>query len=360
MTDRNLRHQQVENPLRLSLEELNRRSGPPEILPEGQSWDDRRPVIERVWRDVIGTVDEPGSGQITVREKSREEGETFERWTVAIDGGDSGPVPAQVLVPTGVLTAGPDCPRAPAVIACHSTNPEGKVSVTTEVGKRRRPYGLELARRGYVVIAPDCLTAGERIYAGHKPFDTAPFYREHPNRTIVARNVTDYQSALNALCELPFVDADRIGAIGHSLGGYNAYFLAGLEPRVRAVVNSCGFASFREDPRPDRWGQRDGFYTHLPAVTEELNLGMAPFDFGQIAALMAPRPFFNYFGQTDTIFPHWQAIGEALQSIRELYDALGHVGRFEMLMGGGPHDFPAQIRELSYQFLDHWLGAEEL
>lgn len=357
MTDQHVRHQQMNNPLRLHLEELNSRSGPPQILPEGQSWDEHRALIERTWREFIGAVDEPGSGQLTMREKSAEEGQLFERWTVDIDGGEGGPVPAQVLVPTSVLASDPHSTRAPAVVACHPTHPEGKASVTTEAGERRRPYGLELARRGYVVVAPDCLTAGERIYAGHQAYRTAPFYREHPDRTIVARTIADHQSALNALCALPFVDAERIGAIGHSLGGYNAYFLAGLDQRVRAVVSSCGFAPFRHDPRPGRWGQRD-WYTHLPAVTEELDRGMAPFEFAQIAALMAPRPFFNYFGQTDAIFPHWQAIGEALQSIRQLYDALGHEGRFEMLMGGGPHDFPAPIRELSYQFLDHWLGGQ--
>ncbi|HLS13379.1 MAG TPA: alpha/beta fold hydrolase [Beutenbergiaceae bacterium] len=355
MTDQNAHHRQEVNPLRLSLAELNTRSSPPQILPEGQVWDDRRGLIERTWREFIGTLDEPGSGQITIGQKAAEEGQLFERWTVQIDGGANRPVPAQVLVPTSVLATGPGTTRAPAVIACHPTHPDGKASVTTETGERRRPYGLELARRGYVVIAPDCLTAGERIYPGHGAYHTAPFYREHPDRTIVARTICDHQSALNALCALPFVDPERIGAIGHSLGGYNAYFLAGLDQRVRAVVSSCGFAPFRHDPRPGRWGQRD-WYTHLPAVTEELDRGMVPFEFAQIAALMAPRPFFNYFGQTDAIFPHWQAIGEALQSIRQLYEALGHEDRFEMLMGGGPHDFPAPIRELSYQFLDHWLG----
>ncbi|WP_147918207.1 dienelactone hydrolase family protein [Ruania zhangjianzhongii] len=344
--------------LSVSLTELNTGSDAPEILPEGQEWPDRRALIESVWRDFIGVLDEPGTGDLTVREKSREDGEAFERWSVQIDGGDIGPIPAHLLVPDGALTAATGTIPAPAMIACHPTNPDGQAAITTESGEGRRPYGLELARRGYVVIAPDCLSAGERIYDGHKAYRTSPFYREHPDRTIVARNISDHQSALNALCQLPFVDADRIGAIGHSLGGYNAYFLAGLDPRVRAVVSSCGFGPFRHDPRPGRWGRRD-WYTHLPAITDELEQGRVPFDFGQIAALVAPRPFFHYFGQTDAIFPHWQAISEALQGIRQLYDSLGHVQRFEMLMGGGSHDFPAEIRQLSYQFLDHWLDASD-
>lgn len=344
------------NPLSVSLTELDTRPGPPEALPDGQAWPERRALIERVWRDFLGTLEEPGTGGVTVREKSPEAGEPFERWTVDVDGGGIGPIPAHLLVPDSAASSA-GAP-APAVIACHPTHPDGKHAITTAAGEGRRPYGLELARRGYVVIAPDCLSAGERVYDGHKAYRTAPFYREYPESTIVARNISDHQSALNTLCELPFVDADRIGAIGHSLGGYNAYFLAGLDDRVQAVVSSCGFSPFRHDPRPERWGQRD-WYTHLPAITDERARGQVPFDFGQIAALVAPRPFFNYFGQTDAIFPHWQAIGEALQSVRQLYDSIGHERRFEMLMGGGPHDFPTQVRDLSYRFLDYWLGGSD-
>lgn len=347
-----------DNPLSVGREELDNRPGPPEILPDGQVWPERRQLIERVWREYIGALDEPGTGRIRIREKTHGEGEPVERWSVHIDGGSIGPIPADLLIPSSTLTADTESNPAPAVIACHPTHPDGKRAITTETGEGRRPYGLELARRGYVVIAPDCLSAGERIYEGQKAFRTAPFYLEHPDSTIVARNISDHQSALNALCELPFVDADRIGAIGHSLGGYNAYFLAGLDERIRAVVSSCGFSPLRHDPRPGRWGQRD-WYTHIPEITEDLDRGRVPFDFGQIAALVAPRPFFNYFGQADAIFPHWQAIGEALQSVLQLYDSIGRNQRFEMLMGGGPHDFPAHIRELSYRFLDHWLSESD-
>lgn len=342
----------ADNPLRLGLAELNGLATPPEVLPEGQAWPARREVIEGVWRQILGPLDEPGSGEVTLVRQQVEDG--LHRWSVQFDGGAAGAIPAQILLPAGVLAA--DAP-APAVIACHPTHPDGKDSVTAGTGttKGHRPYGLELAQRGYVVIAPDCLSAGERIYPGHRAYDTGPFYREHPGASIVGRTITDHRSALNALISLPFVDPDRIGALGHSLGGYNAYFLAGLDERVKAVVSSCGFGPFRHDPEPGRWGQRD-WYTHLPEVSAELDRGAVPFDFGQIAALVAPRPFFHYFGQMDAIFPHWRSVAESLQSVRRLYVSLGHEDRFELLMGGGPHDFPESIRSLSYRFLDHWLG----
>ena len=36
------------------------------------------------------------------------------------------------------------------------------------------------------------------------------------------------------------MNADAIGAIGHSFGAYNAYFLAPFDARVKAIVASCG------------------------------------------------------------------------------------------------------------------------
>ncbi|MGD7707384.1 alpha/beta hydrolase family protein [Microlunatus sp. Y2014] len=352
MTDRTIRlapHTDDENPLSTSLFDLDASDSPPPILPDGEDWTERRGVIEGVWRDYIGRLDEPGSGEITVREKTQGPDETFERWLVHLDGGAIGLVPAEILVPQGISE-----PRA-AVIACHSTKPDGKTSVTHH-GEGSRPYGVELAERGYVVIAPDCLTAGERIYPGLKSYHTAPFYQDHPDSSMMARNLTDHMTAVNTLGSLPFVDDQRIGVIGHSLGGYNAFFLGGLDDRVKAVVNSCGFSPLRRNAKALQWGERD-WYTHLPRLTEEFARLRVPFDFNQIVALVAPTPIFNYFGQVDRIFPNWAPIAEGLQSVRELYVHLGHEDRFTMLMGGGSHDFPTEIRQLSYDFLDRWLAG---
>lgn len=340
-----------DNPLAMPLVELNAAATAPVVLPDGEDWQQRRELIMRVWRDVVGPMDEPGPGTVTVREVAVEQERQIERRHVDIDGGAAGSIPAEILVPTGI-----DRPR-PAVIACHPTNVDGKRAISTTTGERRTPYALELAMRGYVVIVPDMLSAGDRLLPGQEPFHTAAFYEEHPDQTMIARNHVDMVTALNVVCGMPEVDQDRIAAIGHSLGGYTAIFLAGMDSRVRAVVNSCGFSPFRNDPKPTRWGMR-GWYTHLPRVNSELARGRVPFEFSQIAALMAPTPLFNYFGQLDAIFPHWQAIGEALGEVGRLYATLGQDDRFATLMGWGPHAFPPNIRQEAYAFLDRWLDFD--
>ena len=60
--------------------------------------------------------------------------------------------------------------------------------------------------------------------------------------------------AVDVLSERPDVDAVRIGVIGHSLGGHNAIFTALFEPRIRAIVSSCGFNAFLDYFRGDLAG----------------------------------------------------------------------------------------------------------
>ncbi len=51
----------------------------------------------------------------------------------------------------------------------------------------------------------------------------------------------DYLSATDAAAKEPFVDADRMGAVGASFGGYAVYWLAGNhQKRFKAFISHCG------------------------------------------------------------------------------------------------------------------------
>lgn len=94
------------------------------------------------------------------------------------------------------------------------------------------PFGIELARRGFVVITLDALGRGnsDNQFSEADPgFD--PTYGA--------------DSAFTYLQNLPFVDAQRCGMGGHSLGGEWSYLTALENPEVQAIVFS-GFA-YTED-----------------------------------------------------------------------------------------------------------------
>jgi len=263
---------------------------------------------------------------------------------------------AYLLIPSSQLE--PQGKQYPAMLALHPTDKNGKADIATNEGRANRKYALELVSRGYVVLAPDTITAGERIYQGAEAFQTAPFYALFPHSTAVGKMIHDHQQGIELLQALPYVDPERIGAIGHSLGGYNAYFLAAVDDRIKVVVSSCGFCPFMQDPTPNRWGQRDWF-SHIPKLTEHINEDFIPFEFHEIMALVAPRPLMNWFAQNDAIFPNWQAAAVASKDINHVYQWLDHQDRYVSLLGNEGHDFPEPIRTLSYQFIDRWLMEED-
>lgn len=98
------------------------------------------------------------------------------------------------------------------------------------------PFGIELARRGFVVITLDALGRGN---SDNQFFETEPGF----DPTYGAASAFEY------LQNLPFVNPDRCGMGGHSLGGEWSYLVAMENPDVQAIVFS-GFA-YREDATPD-------------------------------------------------------------------------------------------------------------
>ncbi|MFK7693664.1 alpha/beta hydrolase family protein [Paenibacillus sp. HJGM_3] len=323
-----------------------------EGLEDAESWQAKRREIERSWLELIGGVPNGVPVSYEVLSETKEADHTRVHLVYDTVYGDK--VTAYLLLPDESVEGAGSDGRRPAVLALHPTDESGKDNVATRNGRVNRMYGLELVSRGYTVLAPDALTAGERIYPGLLSFRSKPFYELHPEWSTVGKNTVDHKMGVDLLCTLDRVDPDRIGAIGHSFGGYNAYFLAGLDSRIRAYVSSCGFSPFYGDHRPTHWGIRD-WYTHIPRVSDYLREYEVPFEFHEIAALAAPIPAFHYYGQSDPIFPHWQAVGACMAELSELYRFLGTEDRFQAVMTAGGHDFPSEIRGLAYAFLDRWL-----
>ncbi|MEH7012263.1 dienelactone hydrolase family protein [Neobacillus niacini] len=242
----------------------------------------------------------------------------------------------------------------PAVLALHPTSENGKDNISLSFGRKNRQYAYELVKRGYVVLAPDTITAGERLLPGDKPFYTKAFYERHPEWSAVGKMMTDHQQGIGLLSHFSSVNHEKIGVIGHSLGGYNSYFLAGIDQRIKAVVCSCGFATFAQDPERHRWGRREWF-SHFPKISDFIDNGKVPFEFNEIAALAAPVPFFISMAQNDQIFPHWKPSAECLADLNLLYDWMGEGDKFTSLIGNFGHDFPVEVRTMAYAFLDRWL-----
>ncbi|MGI2296692.1 dienelactone hydrolase family protein [Paenibacillus sp. GXUN7292] len=320
-----------------------------EGLQSQEEWAHKRAEIKQRWLHVMGGLPERELVSYERLATAEEAGHTRHHIRYRTAYGDQ--VTAYLLIPHTAMPPN----GFPAIIALHPTANSGKDDIALRSGREGRRYALELAERGYAVLAPDTITAGERKANGEEFFHTASFDRQYPTWSAVGKMLVDHLYGVDLLSSLAEVDADRIGAIGHSLGGYNAYFLAGMDTRIKAAAVSCGLSTFQGDPDPNRWGKRDWF-SHLPQLTELRGEGLIDFDFHEIAALAAPAPLFFWIAQQDQYMPHWQTIGEAAEQLHQLYDYLGAGSLFQSYIGTSAHDFPDEMRSLAYRFLDRMLA----
>ncbi|QDV32533.1 alpha/beta hydrolase family protein [Tautonia plasticadhaerens] len=250
-------------------------------------------------------------------------------------------VPAWLLIPQGDPPPG----GFPAMICLHQTVRVGKDEVVGIEARPNRSSAKELAERGYVVLAPDYPNFGE--------YAVDPYALGYDSATM--KGVWNHMRGVDLLAGRPEVDAGRVGAIGHSLGGHNSIFLAVFDDRIRAVVSSCGFNSF-----PSYYGGNLAGWSHagyMPRIRSKYGTdpGRMPFDFPELIGALAPRPFFTNSPLRDANF-EVEGVRACIRSARPVYELLGAPEHLVAEYPDDEHDFPPDVRERSYRFLDRHLG----
>lgn len=242
-----------------------------------------------------------------------------------------------------------------AVLCQHGTSAGVKDTQVYGAEKPGRDFARQLALAGFIALAPDHVCAGERLPEGDKPFDTASFYRRHPRWSAFGKTVHDGRRAVDILCELPEVDGGRIGTVGHSLGGYGAFFLAAFDERVRAAVSSCGLTSWQGNSRAANWA-REEWYCHLTSLRATFRTGAPlPFDLYEVAALIAPRAFLNISGLADAMYGNNQTLGDIGLQLHGVWSVLGQPDAFANFLMGAGHDVPGYSQALIRAWFEHWL-----
>lgn len=129
----------------------------------------------------------------------------------------------------------------PAVLINHQHNREhhlGKSEVCGLAGDPLQAFGPELAKRGFVVLAPDSICFEERRkdpsavgFDFWQHFDEM-CYRIVKGEYLMKKVLEDASAGITLLSGLAFVDKDRIGTLGHSYGGNTVLFLSALDQRI--------------------------------------------------------------------------------------------------------------------------------
>ncbi len=235
-------------------------------------------------------------------------------------------------------------------------------------------YGRELCERGYVVICPDRFPFESRSLARSKykaVFDefrigthlsewdmdldlTEDLYAGCvANRLLfegwsqLGKSLFELKRAVDVLCLQPEVDASRLGAIGHSAGGFFTVLAMYVDARLKAGCSSTGPFLIRDVYSAEYLRPINGFGSAL-AVPGLKQWG----DVDDIVAGLAPRPFLETCGEqgesAEERDPLWA-------KVRAKYAQLGVSERLQTKVYPGGHEFRKDMRELSYDWFDRWL-----
>lgn len=102
--------------------------------------------------------------------------------------------------------------KYPAILYCQG----GPQQAVSQFWSYRWNLAL-MAANGYIVIAPN-----RRGLPGFGTEWNAQISKDYPGQ-----NMQDYLSAVDFMKEKPYIDAEHIGAVGASYGGFSVYWLAG-------------------------------------------------------------------------------------------------------------------------------------
>ncbi len=318
-------------------------TGTPRAVRSAEDWQVRRGHILASMQLVMGTLPDV-TRKVPPAVKTLEEVHlpkvTRRKITFAVEKGDR--VGAYLLIPRDAKG------KAPAVLCLHQTALVGKAEPAGVGGQARRPYALELARRGYVALTPDYPSLGE--------YKIDPYKLGYVSCTM--KGIWNHMRAVDLLASLPQVDGGRIGCLGHSLGGHNSLFVAAFDARIKAVVTSCGFNRFAKYYGGDLTGWAGFRYMPRIATVYAKDPAKMPFDFTEVLAALAPRAVFVNAPLNDTNF-EVSGVRDCVAAAAPVYKLLGAADNLVAVYPDAGHDFPPKVRQAAYEFLDRALRSRK-
>ncbi|WP_158856516.1 alpha/beta hydrolase family protein [Lunatibacter salilacus] len=242
--------------------------------------------------------------------------------------------------------------KKPGMLVLHGTGDLGKQLVDGKSPLANRATAKELAMRGYVVIAPDYPSMGDL-----SDYD----FENDRYESATMKAIVNHYRAVDLLQSLEEVDPEKIGVIGHSLGGHNSIFVAAFDERIKVVVSSCGWTPFDfyniGTAGTKRYGGRLGPWAqirYMPKVRNYMEDGKLPFDFPELISTLAPRAFYSNSPLNDSNFDV-VGVKKGIEQVQEVFNLFGVPQHLQVRYPEAEHDFPTTTRLEAYQFIDKHL-----
>ena len=196
-------------------------------------------------------------------------------------------------------------------------------------------YALQCVKAGLPTLALEQIAFGQRRHA--------QAIRENPEggtacivpagaalilgRTLMGYRVVEARRALDWLASRPEVDPRRLGMTGISGGGQVTFHTAALDPRIKGVLVSGYFNTYR------------GSVYSIYHCTDNFIPGIVRwFEMPDLVGLIAPRAAFFEQGDKDPIFPV-ETFKQAVEKAKRIYKVFGVPERMGSVIFPGEHEW---------------------
>ncbi len=243
------------------------------------------------------------------------------------------------------------------IVAFHGHGGRYEVGKDGVIGRHERfaslgmGYGLQLARAGYVVLCPDSVCFGERRNPAGDRIPDIIYERIVTMREIsaggsmVGKNIWDNMRAIDVLQSLGYIDPERIGGIGLSMGSGMTFFTMMCDPRMKAGVAVCSMYTIRA------LFELKLLHCYMNYIPRMIEAGLEMYD---IFPLIAPRALM-LVNPTDSYEDPLEATRELYQKSQWAWQEKDAEEAFALEIFEGKHEFPADQRSKALDWFRKFL-----
>ena len=212
-------------------------------------------------------------------------------------------------------------------------------------------FGDYLAQHGYVVFSADAPMWGER---GQKEGVQRDRY------DMIAGNMMMYGVDLSAymtyddisgtefLASMPQVDAQRIGCVGWSMGGYRAWMLSALSDRIKVGASVCWMVT-TDEQMSFKYSRTEngGFANCFPGLRRWM-------DYPHMASMACPKAMLFINGSQDKLFPV-AGVEKAFSIMHNTWQSQQADDKLDTEIWDMPHSCNVKVQERVLQFFQKHL-----
>lgn len=211
-------------------------------------------------------------------------------------------------------------------------------------------HGIWFARHGIACLIIDTIQLGEFQGEHHGTYKLGRWDWISKGYTPAGVEAWSSIRAVDYLQSRSEIDPERIGITGRSGGGAYSWFAAALDPRIKVAVPVAGITDLRNHVLD---GCVEGHCDCMYMVNT------FRWDYGKLAALIAPRPLLLTNTDSDSIFP-LDGVMRIHRQLESLYRRVGQPTDYGILIGPGPHKDTQELQVGAFKWLHRFLTGKEI